>query len=186
MRKCTALIFLAAASTVGCATTVKPSSSPTPIDQVPMYGSMDRTSVSSLKAADEKLVRDATSAFGSRQRASEAWVDQGFRYYGKDELANAMRRFNQGWLLNPDNPDVYWGFMAVLQDRGQSCEAAKMADQAIKHGVYQPSFFSDAGQVYTRCGTEDSALSPESKMEYRQRSEEMFSKATAALGPGNA
>ena len=48
----------------------------TPIDQVPMYGGMDRAAVPELKAADEKLIADTTSHFGTREKASAAfWRD---------------------------------------------------------------------------------------------------------------
>src|SRR2546423_2550994 len=85
---------LVACALVGC------SSGPTtpggiPIDQVPMYGGMDRSAYPELKAGDEKLIQDASTAFGSREKASTAWVDQGFRFYQRDDLAMAMRRFNQ-------------------------------------------------------------------------------------------
>ena|SRR5690606_8949269 len=78
------------------------------IDQVPMYGGMDRSLVPELKKADEAFIESTSSAYGGRERASKRWVEQGFAFYNRDELDMAMRRFNQAWLLDPNNPEVYW------------------------------------------------------------------------------
>jgi hypothetical protein len=103
--------------------TQSPADSRTPIDQVPMYGGMDRNSVPELKTGDEKLITDTTRQYGTREKASAAFVGTGFAYYQRDDLTNAMRRFNQAWLLDPNNPEVYAGFGSVLHDKGKNCEA---------------------------------------------------------------
>lgn len=66
----------------------------TRIDEVPMYGGMDRSTNPELKAADEKLIADTTNHDGSREKASMAFANQGFRFYGQDRLDMAMRRFD--------------------------------------------------------------------------------------------
>ncbi|MFK8068494.1 MAG: type IV pilus biogenesis/stability protein PilW [Gammaproteobacteria bacterium] len=98
----------------------------TRIDEVPMYGGMDRSKNSELKKGDEKFISDVTERFGSREKASKVWVEQGFKFYSQDDLGMAMRRFNQAWLLDPKNPETFAGFGSVLHDQGQYCEAMKM------------------------------------------------------------
>jgi len=66
-----------------------------PIDQVPMYGGMDRSAVPELKSGDESFISSVVAEFGSREKASNAWVNRGFTLYQQDDLAGAMRRFNQ-------------------------------------------------------------------------------------------
>ena len=66
-----------------------------PVDQIPMYGNMDRSSVPGLREADERLIADTSKHYGSRETASGAFADQGFRFYYAGDLENAMRRFNQ-------------------------------------------------------------------------------------------
>lgn len=95
----------------------------TRMDEVPMYAGIDRSQISELRTADEKFISDITAQFGSRAKASSIWVNQGFRFYQQDNLGMAMRRFNQAWLLNPENPKVYAGFGTVLHDQGKYCEA---------------------------------------------------------------
>src|SRR5438067_5904966 len=108
-----------------------------PIDQVPMYGGLDRSSNPDLKAADEKLIEETTRHYGSRAAASAAFANQGFAYYRRNDLQNAMRRFNQAWLLNPDNPDAYWGFASVLSDQQRFCEGTKHMETALGKGGLQ-------------------------------------------------
>ncbi|HEY9146920.1 MAG TPA: tetratricopeptide repeat protein, partial [Thiobacillus sp.] len=136
-----------------------------PIDQVPMYGGMDRSAIPELKAGDEKLIADTTSRFGTREKASAAFVNNGFAYYQRDDLANAMRRFNQAWLLDPSNPEVYAGFGSVLHDQGKNCEAMQMMEKAL--ALNPPTFqgiYPDAARMITLCAVSDKGLTAEAKI----------------------
>jgi Tfp pilus assembly protein PilF len=149
-----------------------------PIDQVPMYGGMDRSTIPELKAADEKLIADTTNHYGTREKASTAFVNNGFAYYQRDDLANAMRRFNQAWLLNPQNPEVYAGFGSVLHDKGRNCEAMQMMEKAI--ALNPPTFqgiYPDAARIITLCAVSDKDLSAEAKLKLLERSESLYKKA---------
>lgn len=144
-----------------------------------MYGGMNRNAEPRLKAGDEKFIEEVARASGSRERGSVRWVDQGFEFYRADDLAMAMRRFNQAWLLNPNNPDVYWGFASVLMDRNQYCQALNMIELAIAKGPIQPGFWPDAALIYTGCGREDSNLAADVRERYYAKSDELFAKALA-------
>jgi tetratricopeptide (TPR) repeat protein len=150
------------------------------VDELPMYGGMDRSAAAELQASDKKLIADATRAFGSAEKASQAWVGQGYRFYQADQLGMAMRRFNQAWLLNPDNPEVYTGFAAVLHDQGKYCQAMSMMDQAISHDP--PTFqgiYADAGRIAARCAADDKTLPPEARVAATARSDEWYRKGEA-------
>jgi len=168
----------------GCAAGGGPTPRGSGIDQAPMYGGMDRQSVPQLKQADEQLIAGTTKEFGSRDKASDAFVDQGIRYYKSDNYAAAMRRFNQAWLLNPSNPDVFWGFGMVFHDEGNVCEAKNMIDRAISLKLSKPIALADAGRIYTLCGVSDPSLHVATKQEYFAISEELYEKASSA-SPNN-
>lgn len=148
-----------------------------PIDQLPMYGGMDRSAVKELKAADEKLIEQTTKAFGSREKASAAFVDRAFRLYGQDDIDGAMRRFNQAWLLNPDSPEVYWGFASVLHDRGKTCEATKMIDKALSFNQYITGLYPDAGRLITLCAPIDTALTLEERKRLYDKADSLYAQA---------
>lgn len=170
----TGTFILGLAILAGC-TTPSPSATRVPIDQVPLYGGMDRSAYPQLKAADERLIRDTVAHYGTRAKASAAFVNNGFAYYKKDDLENAMRRFNQAWLLDPRNPQVYWGFGSVLNDQGKNCEAMQMMDKALqlKPPVSQ-GIFPDAGRVTTLCAVSDTSLSSGQKATLLARSESLY------------
>jgi len=144
------------------------------IDQVPMYGGMDRQSVPELKKADDAFIESASSAFGGRERAAKRWVDQAFAFYNHDDLDMAMRRFNQAWLLDPKNPEVYWGFGAVLHDRGLAFGAYDMEMRAYKLGFREPSFMADLGRVAALRTVEAKDLSPEQRAAFIAESESYY------------
>ncbi|RCS59779.1 tetratricopeptide repeat protein [Parvibium lacunae] len=149
-----------------------------PIDQIPMYGGMDRSMIPELKAGDEKFIADTTKHYGTREKASAAFVNNGFAYYQRDDLVNAMRRFNQAWLLNPQNPEVYAGFGAVLHDQGKNCEGMQMMEKAIE--LNPPTFqgiYPDAARLITLCAISDKNLTSEAKLKLFERSESLYKKA---------
>lgn len=138
-----------------------------------MYGGMDRNSVPSLKEADEALISGVTEEFGSREKASQAFVDQGIRYYQVDNYSMAMKRFNQAWLIAPSNPGAFWGFAIVCHDEGKNCEAREMFKKALALGLSNPISLLDAGRGYTRCAVGDSSFDPAKKEQYLQKSEQL-------------
>lgn len=176
--RCALIAFVTGAANVLAQTT--------PPDLLPMYGGLDRQADPMLKGADDALIEGTTREFGSRRVASERFVDQGFRFYFANDLATAMRRFNQGWLLDPENPGVYEGFMAVLNDREQFCEAREMSIRAFERGTKQgPEELSDAGRVYTLCAVSNASLADETKAEYIQQASEFYTRALQ-LEPNSA
>ncbi len=171
-RLCVACIAIAAIIISGCAT--PGSGDRTPIDQVPMYGPMDRAAVPQLRAADEQLIAGTTKHYGSREAASTAFADQGFRFYQANDNEKAMRRFNQAWLLNPENGDAYWGFASILNDRKDYCEAAKHMRTALTKPGLQKAALPDAGLIFAGCSASLPAGDTSGKDALKAESEKAF------------
>jgi len=147
------------------------------IDQVPMYGGMDRQSVPELKKADDAFIESTSAAFGGRERAAKRWVEQAFAFYNRDDLEMAMRRFNQAWLLDSKNPEVYWGFGAVMHDRGLAFGAYDMEMRAYKLGFRDSGFLADLGRVAALRTAEAKDLSPEQRTAFIAESESYYREA---------
>lgn len=169
-------IFLACAFLSGCAEPF-PFQQGTQIDEVPMYGGMDRSKVPELKAADEKLIADTSRHYGNREKAAVAFIDQGFRFYRQDNVGMAMRRFNQAWLLDPNNPEVYWGFGSVLHDQEKMCDAMKHYDKALSFGRYLSGMYPDAGRVFSLCGVQDKSLGDDIRQKLYERADTLYAEA---------
>src|SRR5688572_21838395 len=100
------------------------------IDNVPMYGQPAIARPEHLKKADEDFIKEAVAGLGTREVASKAWHAQGEEYMQKRNLDFAMRRYNQSWLLNPNNYQPYWGFGRVMLESGKFEEAIQHLEKA--------------------------------------------------------
>lgn len=151
-----------------------------------MYGGMDRQAIPEMKAIDDALIEGTTKEFGSREVASERFVSQGFRYYFQDDLSTAMKRFNQGWLLSPKNPDVFQGYAAVLNDQSKHCEARTMIERAFELGLARKAEnLADAGRVNALCAMLDKSLDQDTKASFLKRSYNYYVDALKT-SPNNA
>jgi tetratricopeptide (TPR) repeat protein len=121
-------------------------------DTLPMFGQPKIARSESLKQADESFIRDATFRYKTRQAASSAFTTQGWSAARSGQLDVAMRRFNQAWLLNPKNYGPFWGFGAVLSQRGKLTEALEhleTARQLIDDPTQRVALLCDLGTVHS-------------------------------------
>lgn len=119
--------------------------------QLPLYGGIDRTQSPEFINQDNALIAKATRTFSTREHASEGYVEHGFDHYGNNEFDKSMNRFNQAWLLNPENPYAYLGFALLLNKQGQSCEAYKMFKLANEKGLNESGFLTDYAYTSSQC-----------------------------------
>jgi tetratricopeptide (TPR) repeat protein len=121
-------------------------------DNLPMYGQPAISRPDTLKKADDEFIRQAAASIGSREAASKAWNTQAEEFMRKGDLNYAMRRYNQSWLLNPDNYQPYWGFGRVVLERDQLDEAILYFEKAKKliNDPYQKvALLTDTGIAYS-------------------------------------
>ena len=90
----------------------------------PMYGEVSKTK--EQKETDESFIKAVVEQFGSKEKAGEAHIGLAWKYFYNDSLVVAMKRFNQAWMLNPENPDSYFGFAALMEIKGDSNEAKRL------------------------------------------------------------
>lgn len=93
---------------------------------LPMYGGPDVVKTPFQLESDEKFIQSAIQGAGSREKACRDVLGWGWEFFNKGDVMTAMKRFNQAWLLDPKNPEVYKGFSAVLKKQGKMEEADKM------------------------------------------------------------
>lgn len=149
-----------------------------PNDLVPMYGEMEQNTNSEQMTADDKLIQETTKVFGSPERASVALANQGFTLYHKHDLDGAMRRFNQAWLLNPNNPEVYWGFASIRHTQGENCESMGLIEKALAFNTYLTGLYPDAGRIIVLCTVSKTQLDPDQKTINFEKAERLFDEAS--------
>lgn len=94
----------------------------------------------------------------ARNRDAEKAVDLGFSHFLKRDYVTAMQRFNQGWLLNPNNGDAYHGFALVVFERDRNVEEAEVLFWiAIRLGNASSGAYSDFGRFFFLLGRHSDA-----------------------------
>ncbi len=101
-----------------------------PANEQPMYGNAKRAPI-------EK-----------NEEFSNIAVDRGWQALARNDLSTAIKRFNQGWLLNRDNGRTYWGFAVIMQLRDQNTAGAiEMFERARKLLPNDPALLLDYGRI---------------------------------------
>jgi tetratricopeptide (TPR) repeat protein len=89
----------------------------------PMYGEVSKNE--EYKKEDNDFKIDCLKQFKTIDSAVNVHIDLGWRYFYKNDLKTAMKRFNQAWLLNSEFPDSYFGFAALMDMQGNKTESER-------------------------------------------------------------
>ncbi len=114
----------------------------------PMWEGTELTSARQL--ANEKFIADALAkANGDRKAAAQDTLQSGWKLIDQGDAEGAMRRFNQAWLLDPQEGRIYWGFAVASAIRG---DALATIDRFFEktHSLVgdQSRLYADWGRVY--------------------------------------
>jgi len=104
-----------------------------PTNEQPFFGFEVKNSED--KAADDKFVDAIVAATGSREKAFEETTMRAWRAVQAGRIREAALRFNQAFLILPDQSSVYHGFAVVSQARFNDLDAA---DELFKIALKQP------------------------------------------------
>ena len=121
-------------------------------DALPMFGQPKVARSPAQKQADEAFIRDNTLRYKTRQAASSAFATQGWTAVRAKQLDAAMQRFNQAWLLNPKNYSAFWGFGAIVSERGRILDAIEYLETArelIDDPAQRPALLADLGNLHS-------------------------------------
>lgn len=114
---------------------------------LPEYGNVPRTK--EQKATDEAYINTATEEMETnRHDGSAQLVVLGFNYYRHGDMRVAMYRFNQAWLLNPLNEEVYAGFGSVYFAFKDFDNAIKCYDKGLIINPNNPNLLDDKATSY--------------------------------------
>ena len=99
------------------------------ISLLPKYGSAVKNEAQRL--ADKRFLAGMDEQFqGDRIKAGQEARKRGWQSLHQGNLDEAMRRFNQAWLIDEGNADALWGMAAVLGSKGKSAESLKLFKEA--------------------------------------------------------
>lgn len=99
------------------------------INLQPKYGALPKNDAQ--KAADEKFLAGIDDYYkGDRKKAAEDIVRRGWQFLRQGNAPDAMRRFNQAWLLDSSNANAIWGMAAYEGTIGKMDESLKLFAEA--------------------------------------------------------
>ncbi|MFE0015670.1 tetratricopeptide repeat protein [Mesorhizobium sp. NPDC059054] len=79
-----------------------------------------------MMEADKKLIESVRqSTNGDLKAGAKRAIELGWQSFETRDFETAIRRFNQAWLLDPENPAIYWGFALVTHQRGEPLETVE-------------------------------------------------------------
>ena len=99
-----------------------------PIEEQPQYGEIPPTS--EQQRIHEQFIQEVVKTNGTRKRASEEALKLAWAYFRQGDYRMAMKRFNQVWLLDPNNPEISRGYSKILRMWGYNQEAEKWEQKA--------------------------------------------------------
>ncbi len=67
---------------------------------------------------DNDFLADCDKQFKNRKSAAEYYIQSAWDFFYKNDNVTSMKRFNQAWLLDKQNADIYWGFGNLLGKNG--------------------------------------------------------------------
>jgi Tfp pilus assembly protein PilF len=103
---------------------------PEGINVLPMYGEVKKCE--QQIETDNEFILESEKQFKDRKEASEYYVSKGWEYFYKEDNDTAMKRFNQAWLLDKTNPQVYWGFGNLLGRKNEFDKSVKYLRKSIE------------------------------------------------------
>ena len=105
-----------------------------PINEQPFFGFAAKDKAQ--QAADETFISAVIRTAGTREKAFEETTKRGWRAINGGKMGEAAQRFNQAFLLSPEQSGVYHGFAAIAQIRFKDLDSA---DELFKVALKQPN-----------------------------------------------
>src|SRR5450432_2959247 len=122
---------------------------------LPKYGHVEKTA--GQLEADSEFIQVALPRFATKRLASEHLIDLGFKYLYHD-VKTAMYRFNQAYLLDSTNSDIYWGYGAVYMILEDYPRAKEQYEEGLLQDSVNTRILTDCGTYFMTQGLPDSAI----------------------------
>lgn len=115
----------------------------------PKYGNVEKTK--EQIESDKKFIEETMKIEkfkGDKTMASNHMIELGFQYLYKGDLKTAMYRFNQAFLLDSENTDIYWGFGAIYMSLSNIEKAKEQYEEGLKLNPKNTHLLTDYGTYF--------------------------------------
>ncbi len=117
----------------------------TNIRLLPKYGGVEKNK--EQKEADKEFIETMLKQDSTYRKGSDHLISLGFQYLYRD-VKTAMYRFNQAFLLDSTNTDIYWGFGAVYMSLGQFQKAKEQYEEGLQIAPNNTHLLTDYGTYF--------------------------------------
>jgi tetratricopeptide (TPR) repeat protein len=112
---------------------------------LPKYGSQPKSDAE--KKIDQDFITVALEKDSTKRKASDHLIRLGFNYLYRD-IKTAMYRFNQAYLLDSTNSDIYWGFGGVYMTLGDYEKAKILYQEGLSVDPKNTHLLTDYGTYF--------------------------------------
>ncbi|MTI32525.1 hypothetical protein E1171_17035 [Cytophagales bacterium RKSG123] len=162
---------------IGC----KPTNCPPNLNKQPMFGKAEKCP-KQIKI-DNDFLKQCDKIFEHRKIAAQYHIDQAWGFFYENKLDSSMMRFNQAWLLDSLNAEIFWGYGNLMGRKGEFQKSLVFFDKSIKLNPNNAKVWESAstsfGQLFFQ--TKDVELLNKS-IEYLKRSVELDPTNARAFG----
>ena len=117
------------------------------INLQPEYGNAEKND--NQLEADNNFIEGIMKHFDNKQDASKKMTELGFKYlYERRDLQTAMKRFNQAYLLDKNNADIYYGYGTIYFNLGNMNNAREQYDKGLLINPNHSGILTDYGTTY--------------------------------------
>jgi tetratricopeptide (TPR) repeat protein len=117
----------------------------TNIRLLPKYGHIPKTQ--EQKGFDKEFIEASLKQYPDKKKASDHLVELGFKYLYHD-VKTAMYRFNQAFLLDSTNSDIFWGYAGVYMTLGDYERAQQQYTDGLLIAPTNTHLLTDYGTYF--------------------------------------
>jgi len=130
------------------------------VNEIPFYGGH---LTPEEQKANERFLEEIDRLGKPRSESAKHAVMRGWQYLNARQPLMAIKRFNQAWLLDPNNANVYWGLGAAQSVLGEHQDGINLITRASKLDKNNADIVTDMGRSYLTwgIGTKDNKLRQE-------------------------
>ncbi|WP_024482386.1 tetratricopeptide repeat protein [Cellulophaga baltica] len=130
-------IFINSCSSTDC---------PEGIDILPKYGAVEKCA--EQLRIDAQFLQECDQIYPSRALAAVHHIDLAWDLFDAHQIDDAMKRFNQAWLLDKSNADIYWGYGNLTGQGGHFEESLAFFDESIQLNAHNAKVWESKALSY--------------------------------------
>lgn len=128
---------------LGCAS----NNCPEGINSIPFYG-YQKKCIEQIESDNKFLATMDEKYSGDRKKAAKDIIEKGWEYLYSNETEDAIKRFNQAYLLDSTYSDVYWAFGSIYFNKNDLDLARKQYQKGLLYDSSNSRILTDYGTTY--------------------------------------